>query len=249
MIAILFTAPHSRRSTFLADLKLLEYKSPVHLTDTIETPVCDVPTGKEAIIDAAARCFMEAGFSATSIDDVAHELGATKGRIYHYYRSKVELFFDVHRAGMAINLRSIEPIVNSKHGPFEKLDQMCRAHIHNMLANISYQRVVMQGVEMHLYCATTPMQRKELAVLMKEREYYEGLFRKVLVDGKQNGVFDFENPSFASKAVLAMLNNPVLWYDPKRDSGEAGRLDIIEQFTKFALNTVLKPELKTELLK
>lgn len=183
---------------------------------------------------------MEAGFSATSIDDVAHELGATKGRIYHYYRSKVELFFDVHRAGMAINLNSIKPLANSRDGAVERLRAMCRAHIDNMLSSFSYQRVVMQGVEMHLYSATTPMQRKELELLMKEREYYEGLFRKVLTDGKEEGVFEFDNPSFASKAVLALLNNPVLWYDPKRNKSDKSRLEIVEQFTGFALKTVLK---------
>lgn len=219
------------------------------MTDTVENPACDTLTGKEAIVDAAARCFMEAGFSATSIDDVAHALGATKGRIYHYYRSKVELFFDVHRVGMAINVDSIEPIVATQDPALIKLEAMCRAHIHNMLANLSYQRVVMQGVEMHLYFPTTPMQREALKVLMKEREYYEGLFRKVLVDGQTEGVFEFSSPSFASKAVLALLNNPVLWYDPKLDKNEEDQLEIVEQFTAFALKTVLKQDLKTELPK
>lgn len=35
---------------------------------------------REAILYAGALCFMEKGFAATSIDDIAERIGATKGR-------------------------------------------------------------------------------------------------------------------------------------------------------------------------
>lgn len=192
-------------------------------------------TGREAIVFAAADCFMEAGFTATSIDDVADRLGATKGRIYHYYRSKADLFFEVHRRGMAINLETIAPIAARDGDPVAKLADMSRAHIRNMLDFINFQRVVMQGVEMHLAGATTPDQRRQLRLLMEERVGYEELFRKVLLDGRERGVFSFDNVSFASKAVLAILNNPVLWYRRRDDEDEAARQSIIEEFTAYAL--------------
>jgi AcrR family transcriptional regulator len=195
-------------------------------------------SGRGAIIAAAADCFMEAGYDATSIDTVADRLGATKGRVYHYYRSKAELFYDVYRRGMAINLSTIEPIVKNDLAPREKLAVMCRAHVRNMLEHLSYQRVVMQGVEMHLAGSTTPAQREKLALLMKERERYEGLFRLVLVEGRDQGVFHFSNASFASKAVLAILNNPVLWYRRRRGDEKTAREEIVETFTGFALNSV-----------
>lgn len=200
-------------------------------------------TGTDAIVAAAAECFMTSGFSDTSIDDVAHALGATKGRIYHYYRSKVELFFDVHRRGMAININSIKPISKGSETPAVRLKMMCEIHLMNMLTTLSFQRVVMQGVEMHLASPTTPQQREKLKVLMKERERYEGFFRSVLIEGKAAGQFSFENASFASKAVLAVLNNPVLWYKPKGggkrcETGNLSEQEIIDQFTQFALNTV-----------
>lgn len=190
------------------------------------------------IVEAAAKCFMQAGFSETSIDDVAEHLGATKGRIYHYYRSKAELFFDVHRHGMAINFASVEPVATGDQPPVDKLRAMCHAHLRNMLDNINYQRVVLQGVEMHLASSTTPKQREKLKVLMRERETYEGLFRMVLVAGRDAGDFAFENASFASKAVLGIVNNPVLWYTPRKNQSETEKTEIIEQFTEFAMQSV-----------
>lgn len=198
----------------------------------------EIDSARSVIVDAAAKCFTQAGFSATSIDDVADYLGATKGRIYHYYRSKAELFFDVHRHGMALNTSAVEPIARSNGLVQQRLKEMCRAHVRNMLDNIDYQRVVLQGVEMHLAGATTPKQREKLKLLMREREQYEGLFRNVLIEGRDEGEFQFENPSFASKALLAVLNNPVLWYKPRRNQSDEEKQAIIEQFSAFALATV-----------
>ncbi len=202
------------------------------------TELKEAGNARDVIVEAAAKCFMQSGYSDTSIDDVADDLGATKGRIYHYYRSKAELFFEVHRHGMAINVSAIEPIARDRGNPFDRLQAMCKAHLVNMLEHIVYQRVVLQGVEMHLSSSTTPKQREKLKLLMKEREYYEGLFRDVLLEGRENGVFSFENPSFASKAVLAILNNPVLWYTPRKTQSEIEKNQIIDEFSAFAMQSV-----------
>jgi AcrR family transcriptional regulator len=194
--------------------------------------------GRDAIVIAAADSFMEAGFDATSIDAVAERLGATKGRVYHYFRSKADLFFEVHRRGMTVNLSTIEPLATEPGEPLQKLARMCRAHIANMMDHLNLQRVVMQGVEMHLAGSTTPAQREKLRLLMQERERYEILFRDVLLEGRAIGAFNFSNPSFASKAVLAILNNPVIWYRRRQGESSKARREIIEEFTGFALASV-----------
>ena len=55
---------------------------------------------RDEVLAAAARAFMEKGFAAASIDDVARAMGATKGRVYHYYRAKLDLFVDVVRRSL-----------------------------------------------------------------------------------------------------------------------------------------------------
>lgn len=202
--------------------------------------------GREAILAAAATCFMDRGFAATSIDEVAESVHATKGMVYHYFRSKADLFFAVHRRGMSINLETIAPIARLDRDPVGRLTEMCRAHLSNMLEYLSFQRVVMQGVEMHLAGSTTPGQRAELELLMRERERYEELFRAVLVEGREAGLFRFRSASFASKAVLAILNNPVIWYRDRKDETRQSRMPIIDEFTEFALSSVAAIHLQEE---
>lgn len=53
----------------------------------------DEPAGKaEAIIAAAERAFLAAGFGAVTMDAIAREAGASKATVYAHYRGKEELF-------------------------------------------------------------------------------------------------------------------------------------------------------------
>ena len=47
---------------------------------------------KERIIKAALGVFLERGYDRTSMREIAHQAGVTKGGIYHYFQSKEHLF-------------------------------------------------------------------------------------------------------------------------------------------------------------
>lgn len=47
---------------------------------------------RKKIVAEASSLFMEKGYSATTMDDIAARLGVTKAAIYQYYKSKVDLF-------------------------------------------------------------------------------------------------------------------------------------------------------------
>jgi AcrR family transcriptional regulator len=51
---------------------------------------------RHALLDAACTLFGEHGYTATSIDDVAHAASVTKGAFYHHYDGKQELFAAVY---------------------------------------------------------------------------------------------------------------------------------------------------------
>jgi AcrR family transcriptional regulator len=47
------------------------------------------------IVDAAKRLFVAKGYRRTTMDDVAEELGVSKGALYQYYRSKVDVLREI----------------------------------------------------------------------------------------------------------------------------------------------------------
>ncbi|HEY1750746.1 MAG TPA: TetR/AcrR family transcriptional regulator [Caulobacteraceae bacterium] len=47
---------------------------------------------RRAILDVARDTFLERGYAAASMSEIATRLGGSKGTLYNYYRSKEELF-------------------------------------------------------------------------------------------------------------------------------------------------------------
>jgi AcrR family transcriptional regulator len=50
---------------------------------------------KEEILEAALKCFNKKGYYRTSIDEIAHKTGLTKGAVYYYFKSKKKLFIEL----------------------------------------------------------------------------------------------------------------------------------------------------------
>ncbi|WP_244435504.1 TetR/AcrR family transcriptional regulator [Martelella sp. AD-3] len=172
------------------------------------------------ILDCAALCFTEMGFQGTSIDDVARRLGATKGRIYHYFRSKTDLFFDVHREGMRRLMDAVTAAKRDDGTGREKLQRMLEAHALTMMQNIAYEAVVVQGVHMHRLTATTPEQRISLDEIMDIRHRFEQLFADVFREGQADGSIRRDaDVSLAVKGMLGAVNWMTIWYRPR--SGES----------------------------
>jgi TetR/AcrR family transcriptional regulator, mexJK operon transcriptional repressor len=49
---------------------------------------------KRAAIEAAGRAFLRHGYTATTMDDIAHEAGLTKRTLYNHYDNKDTLFLE-----------------------------------------------------------------------------------------------------------------------------------------------------------
>jgi len=47
---------------------------------------------KQQILNAAFKCFVNKGYSNTSINDIINEYGKSKGSVYYYFKSKEEIF-------------------------------------------------------------------------------------------------------------------------------------------------------------
>lgn len=188
------------------------------------------------ILEAAAHCFMERGYSAASIDDVARRLGATKGRIYHHYSSKSDLFADVFRFGMEMNYKAIEPLRHSREKAVERWRKMAFVHVVQMITKRQFQRVVWEGVEMHLRGATTPEQRTVFADLIGSRARYSDVFRDLLAEARDDGDMAFGNLGITNQLVFITLNSPIFWYSPRAGETEGDIREIARQIVSFAMH-------------
>ena len=69
------------------------------------------------IIDAALALFVEKGFAATRLDDVAERAGLSKAAIYLYFANKTALFQGVIQQAVGRNLGMVEAMLAQHRGP------------------------------------------------------------------------------------------------------------------------------------
>lgn len=190
--------------------------------------------GRMEVLQAAATVFTERGFTATSVDDIAEVLGSTKGRIYHYYRSKADIFLDLLMLAMQDLLERIQPIAaRTDLPPDERLEAAARMHAVVMMTQSATSRVAVQGTEMHLMQDAGAKQREALEAFVAMRDEYEQYFADIVGEGVEAGVFREVEPRLAAKPVLGALNWINMWYRP-RDLSDVDR--IADEFATFVVN-------------
>ena len=188
---------------------------------------------REEVLDAATEAFIQRGYAATSIDDVADRLGCTKGRVYHYFRTKGELFLGVHRRALDMAIQAVEPISKSSGPASGRLYEMVVAHARLMMEETSYMRLAVQHVEMSLTVEGRTPRQALLDVFALRREY-EGYFEAVITEGVRSGVFREVNPGLMAKACLGVLNWMSVWYRPGvRARDGAAPDEIATEFATF----------------
>lgn len=192
----------------------------------------------EQVLDAAAACFMEKGYSATSLDDVARHMGATKGRIYHYFASKSELLHAVRKRAMDINFAAIRPAFDSNQPPAAKFRAMAVAHALNMMDQQPYQRALFDSLHLHITGGKTAREASQMDEFITERRAFEDMFRAVLAEGQANGDFTIKTLSYTLHTVLSTLNSTVSWYSPRDGEPHDTRLQIAAELADMALRAL-----------
>jgi AcrR family transcriptional regulator len=76
------------------------------------------------LVSAALDLFIEKGFAATRLEDVAKRAGVSKGTLYLYFDSKEDLFKAAIREGYSEALRHGEQVLESFTGSSEDLLRM-----------------------------------------------------------------------------------------------------------------------------
>lgn len=193
--------------------------------------------GRFAVLEAAATVFARRGFKASTIDDIAEELGSSKGRIYHYYRAKGDIFVDLLVFAMEDLLAQVEPIVtDEKMNPTQRLHGAAKMHAKVMLRESARSRVAIQGTETWLMADAAAKQRAALAYFVSLRDDYEQHFAKIIGEAIAEGTFRTVNPRLATKSVFGVLNWINLWYRPREfDDIEA----LSDEFASFCVGGLL----------
>lgn len=195
---------------------------------------------REEILQAAAELFNDLGYGMTSIDAIAERLGATKGRIYYYFRSKAEIFFDIQRTALDRLMSEVLPIAQSDLNTSDKLRKMAEAHTGMLIADLPIQKASVQALERHIYQSTGYRFVKEMREINQMRDEYESVFAEVIAEGARLGLFSDLPPRLLTKPFFGALNWVTVWYRPRRLSDGKNDRVILDTLVSFAIQGIRK---------
>lgn len=178
---------------------------------------------KQQILETAAQVFARLGYSA-SIDQIAEEMGVTKGHIYYYFSSKQEILFQIFKQAMEFFLAETTA-VNTQNLP---ADQRLKAIFKKHIIAICENRAIMT-VFMDLRRDLLPDHWREIAVSRKE---YEALLQDLIQEGIDGGYFISENKKILSYTLLGAINWVYVWFQEK---GEFSKDEVAEIMSDYLL--------------
>lgn len=204
----------------------------------------DQSVNREAIILAAAEVLQRNGYEAATMKDIAAAVNLTAASLYHHFKNKDTLLLAVLEVGLDYVISQIEPIVDSDRPTADKLRAMIREHVVGLTTHTAVGAAMVSEIRalMHVKAPSktasaddheayeTFIKRRD--AFFKRRDHFEALFRQVVREGVETGVFRAIDVPIFTKTLLGAHNWVGVWYRPN------GRLDG-EQIANLIADTML----------
>jgi AcrR family transcriptional regulator len=168
---------------------------------------------RQQILEAAARHFSDRGFHATSMRDIAADVGFLVGSIYYHFESKDALFVAVHGAAVDMMANAVRAALVGVETPWGRLEAAAAAHCEALNGDNAFV-----GVVTPIFPVTVGELRNALAA---QRDAYETIFAALIHDLDIDAGID---RTIFRLHLLSALNGTKFWYRPGgRTPSQIGR--------------------------
>lgn len=194
------------------------------------------------LIAAATDIFIERGYSATKLDDIAEQAGVTKGTMYLYFASKEALFREVVRQGVVDPLLAAQALVEAEEGAAaQTLMNLMRNYVRLLTDSKASGIIKLAMSEANNF--------PDVAEYYLENAVYRarGIFRHVLAAGIESGEFRPVNLDHVTRLALAPMVYGFVWQHSllKYEKGKSEPHDYLESHIDIFLRGVLKDPAQT----
>lgn len=162
---------------------------------------------KQQIEETATALFKRRGFAATSMRDLANELGIEAASIYSHIKSKEEILQRICFRMAQEFFEIIDKTEADKNSATQRLQRAVYWHVQVITKNTEASAVFLNEWR-HL---SEPFHTDFLAM----RDRYEAYFTDIIRDGVRNGEFTVPDEKFAVLTILSSLNWLHTWYKPE----------------------------------
>jgi TetR/AcrR family transcriptional regulator, cholesterol catabolism regulator len=159
---------------------------------------------REAILRVATRLFGESSYPATSMRDIASEIGILAGSLYAHIDGKESVLLEIIEGGINEFIDRVGAAAAGKELADERIRAMIHAHLSVVAANPQRTLIVFHQWR---YLGQTNQ-----ALVRERRRKYENLFTQVIKDGVSEGIFSADlDQRITLLTILGALNWTPEW--------------------------------------
>lgn len=196
----------------------------------------DYDDKRQAILDRSAELFSVYGFDRASMNKIAEACGVSKANLYHYYKDKEGLLFDVIR----FHLKELLEVVDAADNP----EAPPETRLHDLIAALleAYRDADSQH----------NVQISSMRFLPKDRQAELKAMERELVTTFSSAVASVAPHLKGSKmltpvtmSLFGMVNWHYLWFKNSGSVSRAEYADLVTRLIADGARNVLKPSAKT----
>jgi AcrR family transcriptional regulator len=165
-------------------------------------------TRRDDIVEVSARLFKQKGYAATTMREIAEQVGMEAASMYNHIKGKDELLVDICFRIADEYIVQLTKIETQFSSPIEKIKELIRLHI----------RIVFEDMD-GISVANNEWKHLPEADLIKfkaARRDYETRFAKIIEEGIEQGELNNMNVSVALFTILSAVRWVELWYKSDR---------------------------------
>jgi len=181
---------------------------------------------RQEIVTAASQLFREKGYHATTVRDIAKEMGLRASSLYSHFDAKEEILWEIVSTAADTFKDSAEAVDDSLE-VLERLEKLIEGHfkvINSELHNAT--------VFFHEWKFLPPELKQDM---IARRDAYEAHFQSVIQQGKDEGVFQIEDVKVATLFVMSALNWSYHWM---KSDGPLALSEITQYYKVLIMNSL-----------
>jgi len=139
---------------------------------------------RENILHHALRLFSTKGLYATKVSDIAAEVQMSQGLLYHYFRSKEEIYTELIRNAFEKMNTAARGLEESPMAPREKIRMALTQLLHDIEENEDFAATVLLNAQAGI-SDVTPAEAQE--ILSRESGVPYGVIERIIKAGQVDG--------------------------------------------------------------
>ncbi|WP_284141181.1 MULTISPECIES: TetR/AcrR family transcriptional regulator [unclassified Virgibacillus] len=160
----------------------------------------------EEISNAALKIFARKGYAGTKISDITSSINLSHGLLYHYFKSKEDIYMSLIRNVLDLFIEAVDQAENMEGTALDKL---------NWLTELTFSGAADTALDRHLLIIEA-LHADYLSSEMKQtisKHYSESLqgIARIITAGQQDGTFRSGDAMELASIYLSLSQGLVLW--------------------------------------